>query len=502
MRNDWSYQTNLSTNSIPAKIPYKTVQPVFDQIHFQKGQLLLGEIIQKTENQLLLELPSGAILPATLQEPISLPIGMQLPFEIIDASPNKLILRPAPNEKIAKEQPSLDSQYIVQALRAASLPIQENTKALVQQLLRQQLPIKKELLQELYRQCIRYPDIPVSSIVWMKQEEIPFTDFFLTSLEQWQTKKSSFPKELLQIIDDFFHSFRNLPNNKINDCFLNCQKQLLSFLVTDLAQSPESSCILPITETMQDDLAKLTVPFTLPSSQNLSTREIFPALQHILSEEKDDVAISFFASPTYGRWLRKQLQHNMAITPHACELEDAFPRFYQRLEQQISLLQTLRMHLQNAEKDATSSLEKQASPAQEQLQWMKALQPYFPFFQLPLNLQEKNITADFYVQRRKKGEDSSQGFHLFFQLNLEHLGPLSIDVRVLQKQVYATFYPVPKQLVFFESNLPRLETALQKQGFSFFGAVKTEIPLEQQKHLLQPSHSDSILKPLGFDLFA
>ena len=120
---------------------------ISNKLELKEGQLLKGQIIDHRHNEIKLMVePGNQVISARISDEVSLAIGQYAGFIVSEATSDSLVLRLLPQEAQANDS------IILKALTAAEIAINARSKAIVEELLAQRMPVDKHTLQTLIRQ--------------------------------------------------------------------------------------------------------------------------------------------------------------------------------------------------------------------------------------------------------------------------------------------------------------------------------------------------------------
>lgn len=144
------------------------------------GRAFRGEVTDISSRQVTIRLENGNSVQARLAEPVSMHIGESLVFQVKSNENGMIEIRPVISGMQGQEA------TILKALEAASLPVNEKTVVLLQNLLKEQMPINKENLQNMYKLVLSNPGADTASLVQMKKHEIPLTKENIAQFEAYK----------------------------------------------------------------------------------------------------------------------------------------------------------------------------------------------------------------------------------------------------------------------------------------------------------------------------
>lgn len=133
------------------------------------GKAFRGEITDITGNKVSIKLDNGQQVQARLAEDMNFNIGDKILFQVKSNGGGTIEIKPI---KIALQG---QEGAILRALEAANMPVNDKTVALLYNLLKEQMPIDKTSIQNLYKQVLANAQTDVQTLVTMNKLNIPIT---------------------------------------------------------------------------------------------------------------------------------------------------------------------------------------------------------------------------------------------------------------------------------------------------------------------------------------
>lgn len=145
-----------------------------DQIRNVKpGQTLKGEVIAKDGNAVQIRLDRDTVIHARLDRDMNIGVGQNLTFEVQKQSQNGgksgIALRPL-YENLTQDA------NVLKALSAASIPLSEDTAAMVSQLMRAGLSIDIDSLQGMYKDMMAFPEAALEDLAALRKLGLPINE--------------------------------------------------------------------------------------------------------------------------------------------------------------------------------------------------------------------------------------------------------------------------------------------------------------------------------------
>ena len=140
-----------------------------NQLAGKMQKLLTGEIIDLKSNEIIVRLDDGSNISAQIYDTTNLSIGQTIKFHLQD-NKGVLILEPL------KESISSSGNLVHKALEAAGLPITDKNVSLVTELLKNNMSLDSQSINNIVQQSNYNKDISVETLVLMNKHNIPITE--------------------------------------------------------------------------------------------------------------------------------------------------------------------------------------------------------------------------------------------------------------------------------------------------------------------------------------
>lgn len=249
-------------------------------------------------------------------------------------------------------------------------------------------------------------------------------------------------------------------------------------------------------------------------SGEIQSNELLRTIKTVLPFSENNGAAELLTSDTFHKLLQDEFMHAFLLTPKEIFRQGGVDHYYHKLSKQLEELDDIfqKQLLNNTtitSEHLSSSLANNAKENVHQLKdnidFMRLLNHFFSYVQLPVKLQEKFTHADLYVYTRKKNlEKQNNPIHVLLRLDMDHLGPLDVDVQLTGRTVTAHFaLNNDKGIKLLQKNLPLLEDALLEKGYLCNSTVeKLEKEVDLIKTFVAPDSAPTGLSRYSFDLRA
>ena len=286
------------------------------------------------------------------------------------------------------------------------------------------------------------------------------------------------------------------------------------------AENKELGGILSFPE--RNELHEMITDFPIDASVKeeivlgeIKTSELLRTIKNVLPFTEQEPATKLLQSDTFGTLLKSEFINSFTLTPEMIFKQGGVETYYRKLTKQLSDLDDiLDNHLtlkpNGSPEQLLKALPDQAKEQVVQLKnnvdFMKVLNQFFSYVQLPVKLQDKCTHADLYVYTRKKNLAQKQNpIHVLLHLDMDNLGALDIDIYLKERHLttkFATNDTFTEKLL--KNNLNILELSLAEKGYSFSSEVSSsQKPINLIKDFIEPERTGSqSISRYSFDLRA
>ena len=246
-----------------------------------------------------------------------------------------------------------------------------------------------------------------------------------------------------------------------------------------------------LTEVLQND----------PAQALKLLADIYQQTAHT-SENADHSWTEFFSSRQFTGMIQKAISQQWLIAPADVESRKNVENLYQRLHDQTAELTRILSDTVGAQSKVSQSVNNLSG----NLEFMNQINQMFAYVQLPLKMQGQNAHGDLYVYANQKNLASKDGqVSAILHLDMEHLGPLDVYVKMKDQNVSTNFYLADDAaLDLIASNIAILDERLQKRGYTMHVKMMLQDAHETTENaaldeLLQKGEKITLLSDNSFD---
>ena len=207
-----------------------------------------------------------------------------------------------------------------------------------------------------------------------------------------------------------------------------------------------------------------------------------------------------FLSSGFQKIFKNAMADQWTIKPESLEQKQV-SKLYERINEQTR--QLARALTEAAGSD--TPLAKTVSQIRENVDFLNQMNQIYTYVQLPLKLKGNSAHGDLYVYTNKKNLAHGDGnVSALLQLDMEHLGHVSVYVAMRQEKITTNFYLQDEEsLKLIEDHLEVLTKRLQDRGYSVqAGCVLQKEQRTVMDEILSSDKNVSIMSKTSFDVRA
>ena len=179
-----------------------------------------------------------------------------------------------------------------------------------------------------------------------------------------------------------------------------------------------------------------------------------------------------FSSKEFEILLKDAIEKQWTIKPEELSESDTINRLYEKM---IKKLDKLTQVTEIGGKDV-AALAELAKNIKSNIQFMNQINELYTYAQIPLKMSGQSASGELYVYTNKKALAEKEGeLTAFLHLDMEHLGPTDVSVKMIRKEVSTNFYlqdDAAYELI--QKHLPLLQDKLKAKGYQSHISVVNE----------------------------
>lgn len=440
------------------------------------NQLLHSQTVQAPSDHTL-QATASKILSAVLDEDVS---ASAFSKTVLQDLPVVITEENERNELIS----ILDNFDFPDALKEA---IQNNTASL------------REVMHVIQKDFAKAQALDQASITESEQTTTPADQDASSSKNTTETeplllRTSAFDSPVIKNLEEQFRQLQ-LENGELGEKLSTQERIELSNLLKEV----------PLDETVKEKVL----------SGEIHSTELLRTIKNVLPFTSEETASSLLSSDVFEQLVKDEFLDSFLLTPKQIFKQGGVNAFYQKLSKQLDNLdelfgkQLFSKNAQNAEQIMNTiqqNPKEQVGQLKENLDFMKLLNQFFSYVQLPVKLQKKCTHADLYVYTRKKNLQKQQNpIHVLLHLDMDNLGTMDVDIKLKDRHVTTKFaMSDEKAEKLLSKNFHLLENALLDKGYTCSNEVaKLEKNIDLIKDFMEPERASSYgLSRYSFDLRA
>lgn len=515
---------NVMADKVRPNIPVtpsesNVAKPDESVTHLQQmtsGETLQGEVLHVKGNEVLIRLSDQTVISAQLAKDMQVSVGQTLLFELQNGSDGQVVLR-ALFTNLAQ------GEVLGKALSDAGLPLNRQTAGMVEALMKEEMPIGRETLQNIYREVVSFDELEPSELVKMHKLGIEVneanvkqfaafvhceervasaTEQLITALQEEVSMLHStgethqafqLGREIMEIIlqsggtevgNDLLHD--NGVQLSKDAPVIQAMKEVLAEVISeqhgDASGPVRQDLILSETATSgvadgrENSLGTFVemitkenprLAFVLTGGENVSVSpaELFQSVVRAVEQNvipKESLA-KLFDKAEFGELIQRELSELFLMKPSEVEDVKNISDFYTKLYNHVSHLAA-----SVAETVSTSgTLMQSVQQLKDNVDFIYQLNQMIPYMQLPLKMNGQSATGDLYVYADKKSLAEKQDeITAALHLDMKHLGHLDVYVKLHETKAETDFKVESDEILqFLSDHIEVLNERLGRRGY-------------------------------------
>ncbi|MDD6550414.1 MAG: flagellar hook-length control protein FliK [Lachnospiraceae bacterium] len=500
------YSNGVSSDSNPTQT--QGVEQLTQALNaLKEGAVFEGTVNNIRGSQVLLGLSSGQNITARLLGDIMLTEGESVFFQVKKNDGSEIMIKPV------SVGASSGNPIIENALKSASLPVTDQTIAMVDEMIKNKMPIDSKSIASMGREVLLNPASDPKMAVVLKNLGIPVDSETLTQINNYRegsdfistdlnglseafTDIAAENPETLDTISDIINSVFSDGDDAISDAaFVALQPQETP--VQEGAQLNTAENPLMTAEQLdRENYPKGTVGNTLDSegfaklsdfmNNNTALKENFPGLFNEKGQLKPeaqtkDVFLSMKAlfdtrgpefiqknlkTSGFQELIKSMISDKYLLTPEEAVSKEKINDSYNRLQQDMT--ETAKQAAEKLPEQIAGKLQNLSQQVSSNVNFVKEVNTVYNYVQIPLKLANQNATGELYVyaDKKKKHWDPDEPLTAFMHLDLEHLGSTDIAVKLVKKKLDTKFSLADDEsYMLIENNIHFLQEKLESMGY-------------------------------------
>ncbi len=483
------------------------------------GDTFTGKVMSIKDSMALLMLTGGDFVNAHIAEGSSVSVGQNLTFLIEQNTKQNISIKPL----TMNEQQAF---LINKALDAAGYSLNESNIHIVKELIGMNMPIDAAMIEKMITSANEFPQANLKTIANLIRLEMPITQDNIMQFEAYSNYQNSISSQLNSMGEQFSQLFTNIVSNEAamknsvsadNEAlagnlaklqnFNMQQASMLNDIVNTLYQNTsyqnqdatyqnglqEAVLSQPLQDVLSDKQMKTlesTINQLLSESpdneqlqtisnalreKSLTTNQLLSDLTLLLKNNPEFASkfSSFGEASIMEKLFSQMINETMKLTPADVAKEDGIKNYYKRLKQSLEKLTS-----DGRESALPQELSKSMNEVKANIDFMNDLNKNMTYVQIPIQLKNSETNGELYVFTNKKAlSKGADNVSAMLHLDMEHLGPIDIYVRLQNKNVSTNFCLASEELLdFVYAHIDKLDARLQALGYSTSFEMKLNEP--------------------------
>jgi hypothetical protein len=172
---------------------------------------------------------------------------------------------------------------------------------------------------------------------------------------------------------------------------------------------------------------------------------------------------ALFSGEEFQALVKEALEQQWLIKPEDVGKGDKISKLYEKLENQLTRME----NVVKASGQDSHNISMLASDIRSNMEFMDRINEAYTYVQIPLKMSGQNASGELYVYTNKKQlAEGKEDLTAFLHLDMDHLGPTDVSVRMHGRDVDTKFYfDNDETYELVEAHLPELEERLKAKGY-------------------------------------
>lgn len=517
---DKNSQTSNATPSMPNNIQNAQPNTSAGNALLQNmlaGDTFTGKVMSIKDGMALLMLAGGNLVNAHISNGSSVSAGQNLTFLVEQNTQQNISIKPL---NINEQQAFL----INKALDAAGYSPNDSNIQVVKELIHMNMPIDAAMIEKMITSANEFPQANLKTIANLIRLEMPVTQDNIMQFEAYSNYQNSISSELNNMGEQFSQLFTNIVgseatvqngatannealadnlaklqnfnmqqasmlNDIVNTLYQNTTYQDVSYegglqeavlsqplhqvLSDEQMQTIESTIHQLLSESPENEQLQ-TISNAL-GEKSLTTNQLLSNLTLLLKNNPEWASkfSAFGEASIMEKLFSQMINETMKLTPADVVKEDGIKNYYKRLKQSLEKLTS-----DGRDSALPQELSKSMNEVKANIDFMNDLNKNMTYVQIPIQLKNSETNGELYVFTNKKAlAKGADNVSAMLHLDMEHLGPIDIYVRLQNKNVSTNFCLESEELLdFVYAHIDKLDARLQALGYSTSFEMKLNEP--------------------------
>lgn len=453
--------TNVSALNSGARISdAKASMAILESIqNMLSGQIIEGKIIESDGANARLLLDNNVILNSLINSDANLLTGHTISFEVQSNNNGQPVLRPLFTNTV-------NEATAVKALEAANVNVNDKTIAMVDSLMKEGMPIGKELIQTLNKDMAAYPQASVEDLVMLHKLNVEVNNDNISQMGMYRNNNGWMLENVNSLSDNIVDMLSETLSNDSAE-YETLLSSLKSFFeeLEDTDFSKSNQLTKAVSENREIINKAVIGNFDKEESE---VDALFEKLSKISPEKMKQPSIKQRIANHFSRILSDK----MLMEPDKVSDKSYVKNYYEKM---LQLSEKLSDSM-NALGKNDSSLAKNVDGLKSNINFINNMNEMYNYIQFPLKMADSQANGDLYVYRRKNtksGINSDEPLTALLHLSMETLGNMDIFLSLDNDRLSTRFELEKEEMIdFIESHIDELNKRLLEKGYSINTTVE------------------------------
>lgn len=466
--------------------------------YLNEGDTFKGEIINITPNQITISLSDSVTVNAFLADSLSYNIGDVASFTVKSNDGKQIVLKPGMNESPTN---LINDQTIQNALNNAGLAITKENAALVHNLMRYELPINAETINNYARLLGQAGNATPEDVIILTQMKIPVTEENVNALHDYYNYNEGITGKAETLTDNFLGIIQNLPES-VSQATVSMLNNFVNAFSDTISKSenisekisPESRDVLA--GIIENDNPEAIETANVIREGNLTSKNFLSTIIKEFNEGKitPEAFKKIVDSNEFKQVVENFVRQEMFIAPEDINKQNIKKLFSKIINDTQNL----------TEKFSGIKLADNMLNTNEQIRqnvdFLNQANQFMNFIQIPLKMTGQNTHGDLYVYKNGKNDLSEkEELKALLHLDMDNLGPMDIFVCLKNQNVTTNFKVASDKILdYIEEHIDELNIRLKALGYN----VTTNITSEKSDYSFKKKVIDDRIPPVEIKRFS
>ena len=413
------------------------------------GQVIEGSLISNNKDTLSLLLKNNTILNTKIEGDINLKQGQNMFFEVKSTQNGQVTLNPLFTNTVTVSTAS-------KALEEAHINITKDTLNMVDELMHNGMPVKKDILNTFNKEMSAFPNTDIKDIIALHKLNLPVNETNLKMIEQYNNENRWMLSNVDSMTDSISDILIGLSNNNPEEfeAFIN----ELADVLDDYSEVPiddKGKSAMENSADVKDNDLKSENDENIPGDKN----SFFDKLRRTSTIQINNPRIM----KAIKHELSNILKDKMLMEPDKVADKKYVSDYYSRMDEIADKLNAVSKQYDNINSD----LSRQSTFLKNNIDFINQMNDLYNYVQLPLKMADEHANGDLYVYSRKKSaHDTDEPLTALLHLSMETLGNMDIFLKLEGDRLSTRFCLEKEEYIdFIEEHIDELNVRLEKKGY-------------------------------------